>query len=130
METSTTTKLLPELFPLITSHLPLYVTPSTLLSLALTNHWYYEVVHELLYSRLILRNEKDAITTFLKILDNPNLGKAVREVHVMSELTVATMEGKTAFDAVTGLKKIIKAGSIPWSFDCYQSVAVNGTGVT
>jgi len=66
-----------------------------------------------LYSRLILRNENDAITTFLKILDNPNLGKAVREVHVMSEFTVATMDGKTAFDAVTGSKKIFKAGSLP-----------------
>lgn len=106
-------KILPELFPLIASHLPLYATPSTLLSLALTNHGIYGIIHDLLYSRIILRNEMDAISTFQRILTTPELGKLVRELHVMSELTVGTMKGETVFDTVTGLKKVIKAGSLP-----------------
>lgn len=112
--TFTTLKLLPELFPLVASHLPLYATPSTLLALALTNRGIYEIVHDLLYSHLVLRNEKDAILTFKRILTNPDMGKAVRELHVMSELTVATINGETAFDTVTGLKRLIKAGSLPY----------------
>ena len=112
--TFTRLKLLPELFPLVASHLPLCATPSTLLSLALTSREIYEIVHDLLYSRLILRNEKDAISTFQRILSNPDLGKAVRELYVMSELTVATMNGETAFDTVTGLKRLVKAGAFPY----------------
>ena len=112
--TFTALKLLPELFPLIASHLPLYATPSTLLSLALTNHGIYEIVHDLLYSRLILRNEMDAISAFQRILTTPELGKLVRELHVMSELTVGTMNRETVFDTVTGLKKVIKAGYLPY----------------
>ena len=103
--TFTALKLLPELFPLIASHLPLYATPSSLLSLALTNHGIYEIVHDLLYSRLILRNEMDAISTFQRILTTPELGKLVRELHAMSELTVGTMNGETVSDTVTGLEK-------------------------
>jgi hypothetical protein len=107
-------KLLPEFFPLIASHLPLYATPSTLLALALTNSQIYHIVHDLLYSRLILRNEKDAISIFQRILTNPDLGRAVRELHVMSELTVPTINGETLFDTVTGLKKVINNGSLPY----------------
>lgn len=114
MSTLTAFKFPPEVFPLIASHLPLYATPSTLLSLASTNHAIYEIVQNLLYSRLILKNENDAISVFQKILSNPDLGKAVRELHVMSELTAAAVNGEKAFDTVTGLKKLIKAGALPY----------------
>ena len=112
--TFTILKLPLELFSLIASHLPLYATASTLLSLALTNSAIYDIVHNILYSCLILKNEKDAISVFQKLLTNPDLGKTVRELHVRSVLSVATIYGETAFDTVTGLRQVIKAGVLPY----------------
>jgi len=74
-------ELLPELYPVIASHLPLYITPSTLLSLALVNHHISAIVLPLLYSRLHLKTEQDASTMFQRLLDKPELGMCVQELH-------------------------------------------------
>ncbi|PPQ96047.1 hypothetical protein CVT26_004680 [Gymnopilus dilepis] len=99
--TFTSLRLLPELFPLIASHLPVYATPSTLLSLALASCETNDIVYDLLYRCLILRNESHAIDMFQQILDNADLGKKVRELHVRSELSAATIQGQTVFDTLT-----------------------------
>lgn len=76
-----------ELFSVIAECIPLYAAPSTLLSLSLTSHAFYGIVHPLLYSELILRNEDDALEMINKIVANPGLGRLVRGLHIMSNLS-------------------------------------------
>lgn len=103
-----------ELFQLIAGHLPLLATPQTLLTLGLTNHAFYHIVHPLLYSCLILKNEHDAIGILQRIiLADSKLGKLVRELHMMADLSLATRKGETAFDVVTGLTMAVEAGLLP-----------------
>ena len=106
--------LLPEIYPIIAAHLPLFSTPSTLLSLALVNHHISEIVLPLVYSRLILKNETDALKTIQKLLDEPKLGQVVREIHVLSDLSLATRTGANTIDVVTGLEKLITTTSLPY----------------
>ncbi|KDR68789.1 hypothetical protein GALMADRAFT_129137 [Galerina marginata CBS 339.88] len=106
--------LLPELFPIIASHLPLHATPSTLLSLALVNQHVSEITLPLVYSRLILKSEEDALRVIQKLLANAELGLAVREMHIICNLSIETRNGENPFDVVTGLKKVIEAGSLPY----------------
>ncbi|KAJ3509938.1 hypothetical protein NLJ89_g4951 [Agrocybe chaxingu] len=106
--------LLPEIFPIVASLLPLHATPSTLLSLALVNKHTASIVLPLVYSRLILKNEDDALKVIQKLLDEPELGKVVRELHILSDLSVATRNGERPFDVVRGLEKVIAAGSLPY----------------
>ncbi|CAA7266339.1 unnamed protein product [Cyclocybe aegerita] len=106
--------LLPEIFPIVASLLPLHATPSTLLSLALVNKHISTIVLPLVYSRLILKNEDDALKVIQKLLDEPELGKVVRELHILSDLSVATRNGERPFDVVRGLEKVIAAGSLPY----------------
>lgn len=103
-----------EIFPVVASLLPLHATPSTLLSLALVNHHISSIVLPLLYSRLILKNENHALKFLQKLLDEPEFGKVVREVHILSDLSLATRNGENPFDVVRGLKKVIGAGSLPY----------------
>jgi len=106
--------LLPEIFPIVAAHLPLSSTPSTLLALALTNHHLSEIVLPLVYSRLILKNETDAIQVLQKLLADPSLGRVVRELHIMAELSLATRNGKTPFDVIKGVEKVVSQGSLPF----------------
>ncbi|KAF8963497.1 hypothetical protein BDZ97DRAFT_999356 [Flammula alnicola] len=106
-------RLLPELFPLIASHLPLHATPSTLLALALANHAFYDIVQPLLFSCLVLKNENDALAVIERLLDDPQLGRNVRELYVMSDLSPATRAGDNPFDVVTGFRKVIEGGLLP-----------------
>src|SRR6266540_403115 len=105
--------LIAEIYPIIASHLPLYQTPPTLLSLALTNRHISEIVLPLLYSRLILKNE-DALRMIHRLLAEPDLGKSVRELHIFSDPSLATQRGENPLDVVTGLKKVISGGLIPF----------------
>ncbi|KAF8188118.1 hypothetical protein BJ912DRAFT_969248 [Pholiota molesta] len=102
-----------ELFPQIASHIPLRFAPGTLHSLALVNRYFYDIVSPLLYSRLILRNEDDAIAVIRKILKDPKLGLAVTELHIMSELSIATRGGQKPFDVLVGLQALLREGLIP-----------------
>lgn len=108
----------PELYPLIVSCIPLYATPSTLFSLALTNKAMYNIFHNLLYTVLILKNEY-AATSMIKMILNDStqapLGKLVRELHIQSELSVACIEntGEKHLDTVSCLKQLVKSGRIP-----------------
>jgi len=106
--------LIAEIYPIIASHLPLSLTPPTLLSLALTNRHISEIVLPILYSRLILKNEDDALKMIHRLLAEPDLGKSVRELHILSDLSLVTLHGKNPFDVVTGLTKVISGGFIPF----------------
>ncbi|KAF8907688.1 hypothetical protein CPB84DRAFT_271773 [Gymnopilus junonius] len=103
----------PELFPIVAAHLPLYTTPSTLLSLTLVNRHLSEIVLPILFSRLILRNEDHALQMIQRLLDEPELGQGVRELHIMSGLSEDTKLGRKPFDVVTGLKKVVTQGLLP-----------------
>ena len=83
-----------EIYPNIAVHLPLHLTPSTLISLALVNHHLSEIVIPLVYSRLILKSESDALKMIKRLLDKPELGKAVREIHILSDLSLSTVLGQ------------------------------------
>ncbi|KAF9481009.1 hypothetical protein BDN70DRAFT_920130 [Pholiota conissans] len=72
----------PELFPVIASFLPSRDAPRTLLSLALGNRRFYSIVLPLLYSRLVLGDENKTISLLQRIVQEPELGLAVREVHL------------------------------------------------
>ncbi|KAF8188079.1 hypothetical protein BJ912DRAFT_409672 [Pholiota molesta] len=103
----------PELFPIIASFIPLRSAPRTLRSLALGNRRFYNICCPLLYSRLILRNEDDAIGVIQRIMDEPQLGLAVTELYIMSELSVEARKGKKPFNVVAGLQMLVTKGLIP-----------------
>jgi hypothetical protein len=63
---------------------------------------------------LILKNEADALKVIQRLLDNPELGQVVREIHILSNLSLATRTGANPFDVVTGLQKLITAASLPY----------------
>lgn len=106
-----------DVFSHITRFFPLHAAPSTLLSLALVNRKFYEVCYPLLYSQVILRNEKDTQRTIFRILTEPVLGLRVKGLHIMSGLSQATRRSdKTSplcYDAIRGLEKLISNGVIP-----------------
>lgn len=105
--------LVPELFSIISDHIPLHARSPTLLSLALTNHDFFDIVYPLLCSCLILKNENDAVIVLQRILSDTQFGQAVRQLHIMSELSLATRNGERPFDVITGLKKAIAEGLLP-----------------
>ncbi|KAF8966811.1 hypothetical protein BDZ97DRAFT_603489 [Flammula alnicola] len=107
-------ELLPEIYPIIAAHLPLYATPSTLLALALTNHHISEFVLPLVYSRLVLQNETDATLVLQKLLDNPPLGRIVRELHIMSDLSVDTRDQDPPSDVIRRVEDVISKGYLPF----------------
>ncbi|KJA13635.1 hypothetical protein HYPSUDRAFT_195658 [Hypholoma sublateritium FD-334 SS-4] len=102
-----------ELFATIASFLPLSLCTSTLLSLALANHELCKMALPLLYERLILKNENDALAVFRKILDDPPRGLAVKGLYVMSSLSLSTRKGENEFDVVTGIRRIVEQGLLP-----------------
>lgn len=106
-------KLFPEIYPVIAAHLPLHATPSTLLSLALTSRGISHIVLPLLHTRLILRNETDALFVLQK-LESPSLGLAVRELHILSGLSYATRQQDPPGDVVTRTVDIISRGHLPF----------------
>ncbi|KIM39325.1 hypothetical protein M413DRAFT_197302 [Hebeloma cylindrosporum] len=74
------------IYRIIASHLPLHATLSTLLALGLTNHHISEIVLPLIHSRLILKNEEDALLVLQKLATDPLLGSIVRELRISSHL--------------------------------------------
>lgn len=114
MDKSLFSSLPSELFPNVASHLPLLAKPPTLRALALTNRRFYDVVYPLLYSCLILKNEDQASAIIQRILlTDLQLGQIVKELHIMSDLSLATRNRETPFDVVTGLKSLVAAGLLP-----------------
>ncbi|KAF8187520.1 hypothetical protein BJ912DRAFT_926759 [Pholiota molesta] len=103
----------PELFPVIASFVPLRSAPQTLRALALGSRCFYNIVRPLLYSRLILRNEDNAIDVIQRIMNEPQLGLAVTELYIMSELSFEARKGKKAFNIVAGVQMLIAKGLIP-----------------
>ncbi|KAG6824187.1 hypothetical protein H0H92_007745, partial [Tricholoma furcatifolium] len=109
-------ELLPaEVYPLIVAHLPLYATPSTLLALALTNHHISGIVLPLLPSCLILKNEEDTLFILQKLSSDPDFGRLVRELHIMSHLSLKTRNGKTS-DVISLVVDVISQGNLPFLY--------------
>lgn len=103
----------PELLHLIASFLPSRSAPGTLQSLARVNRRFYNIVSPILHSRLILRGEKKALSVIQKILDTPQLGMAITELYIMSELSFYVDEDKRQFDVLVGLQMLIQKKLIP-----------------
>ena len=97
-----------ELFPVIVGFLPLFSAPSTILSLAMASHGFCQIVLPLLFARLVLKTEDDAIFVFRKILEDPRRGIAVRELYLASTLSLSARNGEKTFDTITGLQKIVE----------------------
>lgn len=106
--------LLPEIYPIIASHLALHETPSTLLALALTNHHISKIVLPLLHSRLVLKNETDAIQVLQKLVDNPSFGRFVRELHIRSDLSSYTWSQNPPSDVIRRVEDVITRGYLPF----------------
>ena len=105
--------LIPEIYPIIATHLPLYVTPSTLLALALTNHHISEIALPLVYSRVVLKNEWDATLVLQKLVDNPPVGLTIHELHIMSDLSVDTRNKNPPLDMIRRVEDVILKGYLP-----------------
>jgi hypothetical protein len=91
----------PELFSLIASFISLRSAPPTLLSLALGNRLFHSIVRPILYTRLILRNENDAVAVIQRILREPQLGLGVTELYVMSEVERVRSNSNVRHSGVT-----------------------------
>lgn len=101
-----------DVYPIIAAYLPLYVAPSTLLALALTNRHISYIVIPLLYATLVLKNEVDATIILEKLLNNPSFGRFVRELHIMSDLS---LEGPVSQpDVMRELGGVISNGCLPF----------------
>jgi hypothetical protein len=107
-------ELLPEIYPVIAAHLPLYATPSTLLSLALTNHHISKFALPLVYSRMVLRDEIHATLVLQKLLDNPPFGRLVRELHIMSDLSDNTRNQNPPSDVIRRVEDLVSKGYLPF----------------
>ncbi|KAF8173448.1 hypothetical protein BJ912DRAFT_886147 [Pholiota molesta] len=103
----------PELLPVIASFLPLRSAPATLYSLALGNRRLYHIVRPLIYSRLILRNERDALMILRRITDYPDIGRFVNELHILSDLEPLRQDERRGQDVLIGLSAIVMSGSLP-----------------
>jgi len=99
---------------IIAAHLPLDATPSTLLALALTNRHISEFALPLVNSRLVLKNETDAMLVLQKLLDNPLFGRIVRELHIMSDLSVDTRNQDPPWDVIRRVEDVISKGYLPF----------------
>ncbi|KAF9475713.1 hypothetical protein BDN70DRAFT_954880 [Pholiota conissans] len=102
-----------ELFMHISTFVPLRFAPKTLLSLAQGNRYFYRTFHPILYSRLILRREDDAIMAFQRILDLPELGLSVTQIHLMSDLSIETRRNEKPFDVLVGLQMLVNKQLVP-----------------
>jgi hypothetical protein len=98
---------------LIASFIPSHAAPPTLRALALGNRHLHDIVLPLLYSRLVLRTEHAALTVFHRILRDPHLGRAVTELHVMSNLSDAARAGATPFDVLGGIQTLVAKRLVP-----------------
>jgi hypothetical protein len=107
-------ELIPEIYPIIAAHLPLYVTPSTLLALALTNHHISEIALPLVYSQLVLKNELNATLVLQKLVDNPPVGLIIHELHIMSDLSVDTRNQNPPSDVIRRVEDVISKGYLPY----------------
>ena len=104
----------PEIYSIIATHLPLHATPSTLLSLGLANHHISEIAPPLLYSRLVLKNEEDALLILQKLASDSSFGPVVRELHILSNLSRETRIYDPPLDVITRVSDVILKGSLPF----------------
>lgn len=113
------TSLYPELFPIISAHLPLAYRPPTLLSLALTCHRLYEVVvPHLLYNDVRLVGEDQALATLNKLIakaqlvneediqkkGNPSLSHCIRRLCIDSSIKTPI---RTPDHSINALQKLV-----------------------
>src|SRR5437870_4881665 len=105
--------LLPEILSIIASHLPLYIYPSTLLALGLTNRRLNGVVVPyLLYRHICLKGKKCALPVLVKQADadRPPLGHFTRQLFISTEPADAR-DGRV--DIIGQLSALIDVGGLP-----------------
>ncbi|KAH6905299.1 hypothetical protein BKA70DRAFT_1226056 [Coprinopsis sp. MPI-PUGE-AT-0042] len=107
-----------EIFTVIAEHIPLYYTPHTLLSFALTSRTSHNITLPILYAHLILRSERNTLSVLRGILGNSPQGSFVRGIYIhsplSSEVGAATRDGTSdVVDVVRTLERLIKSGFIP-----------------
>jgi hypothetical protein len=122
---STLAELLPEIFPIVSSHLPLYAHPSTLLSLALTDHRLKGIViPRLLYQHLSLKGEKRTcqVLGMLKTHAEAISAQTVQQggeiplAHYVHRLCISTELSKEArassADTISQLRALVDLGCL------------------
>src|ERR1700683_2234679 len=118
----TLASLLPELFPIISSHLPLYARPLTLLALALTNRRFKEIIiPRLLFQQVWLEGDKH-ILEVLRMLNtqaeavNGRRGSEIPVAHHVRRLSISADIPKDAkwriVDIVSQLQALINIGGL------------------
>jgi hypothetical protein len=122
---STLATLLPEIFPIVAAHLPLYTQPSTLLALALTDHRLHEiVVPRLLYQKVWLEGEKRALQVLRSLKtqagaidekaflqgDEMPIAHHIHRLCISSELSKDARETKA--DTISELRELIDIGGL------------------
>jgi hypothetical protein len=115
-----------ELFLVISSHLPLAYRPSTLLSLALTCHRFYEVVVPyLLYNAVRVEGEEQALRTLntltakaapmieedIQKKRNPSLSHCIH--HLFINTSISTLPIPTSDHSISALQKLIYMDGLP-----------------
>ncbi|KAG6831066.1 hypothetical protein H0H92_012989 [Tricholoma furcatifolium] len=84
-----------------------------MLSLALTSHHICEIALPVLHSRLILKNETDALSVLQRLLTDPEFGRLVRELHILSDLSWETMQSGNE-DVIRRFVRVISGGYLPF----------------
>lgn len=120
MNTSATpcalSQLPPEIFHSISLCIPLNAVAPTLFALSLVDRHINNKIGNLIFSRIVLRNEDVASAVFEKIHASHNIGRTVREIYVLSERSPAAMaEGMSVrrFKFLGGLKDTVSEGLLP-----------------
>lgn len=84
---STLDGLAPELYEVISNHIPPSVTPCTLLSLALADKTRCAIVLPLLWTDLTLKTEQPSIAALKNILEDPSKGASVRSICILTSIS-------------------------------------------
>ena len=118
-------ELYPELFSVISAHLPLIYRPSTLLSLALTCHRLHEIViPHLLYNDMRLVGEDQALSTMtmlsakaisvdeedIQTKGNPSPSHCIHRLCIDSSISMPTNKNHNSFFV---LEELIDLGGLP-----------------
>lgn len=105
--------LITDIYPKISSHLPLHAIAPTLLSLGLTNHYNARVVLPILNSRLILRSNEKAIPVLQKLIKEHTFGVFVIGVHLLFEQLDVAEPLHPSLDALMLVQEAILGGHLP-----------------
>lgn len=115
----------PEIFPLISSHIPLRLLPASLAALALTCRSIYPYVQPILYRRVIIKNDDHAFQLLERVWNDPPLGLLIREFHLLVDVIFAARRQKR-ITAIVKLHNVIARRLLPRLK--YLRLALNKSG--